>query len=72
MDILLKDTSSPLFWYGIILLSIVMMIYSSINMMKSSFKDKDYYSWIIIVGFVPILGPILYLFIGRKQKLKQH
>jgi len=66
MDVLLKDTSYELklIWYSIILLSIGLWIYSMIDIVKSSFEEKDYYIW--------ILGPILHLFIGRKRKLKRN
>lgn len=74
MDVLLKDTSYELklIWYSIILLSIGLWIYSMNDIVKSSFEDKDYYIWILVVGFVPILGSILYLFIGRKRKLERN
>lgn len=70
MDVLLKDTSYPLIWYSIIFLIIGLEIYTMIDIMKSSFKKNVYYKWFLEVFFVPILGPILYLFIGRKLKLK--
>lgn len=70
MDVLLKDTSYPLIWYSIIFLIIGLEIYTMIDIMKSSFKKNVYYKWFLVVSFVPILGPILYLFIGRKLKLK--
>ncbi len=69
MDVLLKDTSHPLIWYSIIFLIIGLEIYTMIDIMKSSFKKNVYYKWFLVVSFVPILGPILYLFIGRKLKL---
>ena len=70
MDVLLRDTSYPLIWYGIIFLIIGLEIYTMIDIMKSSFKKNVYYKWFLVVFLVPILGPILYLFIGRKLKLK--
>ena len=69
MDVLLKDTSYPLIWYSIIFLIIGLEIYTFIDIMKSSFKKNIYYKWFLVVSFVPILGPFLYIFIGRKQKL---
>ncbi len=70
MDVLLKDTSYPLIWYSIILLIIGLEIFTMIDIMKSSFEKNDYYKWFLVICFVPILGPILYLLIGRKRKLK--
>ena len=67
MDVLLKDSSYTLIWYSIIFLIIGLEIYTMIDIMKSSFKTNVYYKWILVVFFVPILGPILYLFFGRKK-----
>ncbi len=71
MDIILKDTSYGLIiWQSILLISIGLWIYSLIDILKSSFEKNDKIIWILVVLFVPILGPILYIFIGRKRKLK--
>ena len=67
MDVLLKDSSYTLIWYSIIFLIIGLEIYTMIDIMKSSFKTNVYYKWILVVFFVPILVPILYLFFGRKK-----
>ncbi len=69
MDVLLKNTSYPVIWMSIILILIAFNIYCAIDIMKSPFKEKDYITWISVVFFVPILGPILYMFVGRKRKL---
>ncbi|TXG39621.1 PLDc N-terminal domain-containing protein [Seonamhaeicola maritimus] len=69
MDILLKNTSSPIIWTGIILILIGFSIFCAIDIFKNSFKEKDYITWITVVLLVPILGPFLYIFIGRKRKL---
>ena len=69
MDVLLNNASHPLFWASIILILIAFNIYCAIDIFKNSFKEKDYMAWITVVLLVPILGPFLYLFIGRKRKL---
>ncbi len=57
-------------WQIIIYLSLILWVYSIIDILKSSFKNNDKISWLLVVIFVPIIGAILYLAIGRKQKLK--
>jgi hypothetical protein len=39
-----------------------------IDIMKHEFKNNNKLNWIIVVLSVPIVGAILYYFIGRKQK----
>lgn len=69
MDVLLKNSSHPLIWTSIILVLIGINIYCAIDIFKNSFKEKDYITWIAVVLLVPILGPFLYILIGRKRKL---
>lgn len=69
MDVLLKNSSHPLIWISIILVLIGINIYCVIDILKNSFKEKDYITWIAVVLLVPILGPFLYILIGRKRKL---
>ncbi len=56
----------------ILLLSIALWIYSLIDILKNEFEKNNKIIWIITTIFIPILGSILYLFIGRKQKIKVH
>ncbi|MCH8534129.1 MAG: PLD nuclease N-terminal domain-containing protein [Flavobacteriaceae bacterium] len=68
MDLITKN--SLLFWQFILLFSIGLFIFSLIDVLKSSFQKNDKLIWILVILFVPILGSILYLSIGRKQKMK--
>jgi hypothetical protein len=60
---------------GLILLSIVSLfaiilpIICLISILKNDFKNNDKLIWVIVVIFIPILGSILYLLIGRKKRL---
>lgn len=69
MDVLLKNSSHPLIWISIILVLIGINIYCVIDILKNSFKEKNYITWIAVVLLVPILGPFFYILIGRKRKL---
>jgi hypothetical protein len=71
METVLNDTFYGLLtWQIIILVSIGLWIYSLIDILKSSFEKNNKIIWILVVLLVPILGSVLYIFIGRKQKLK--
>lgn len=57
-------------WQLFILVSLVFWIYAITDILKGSFKQNDKLIWFLVVLFVPIVGTVLYLFLGRKQKLK--
>ncbi|MES2239513.1 MAG: PLD nuclease N-terminal domain-containing protein [Bacteroidota bacterium] len=59
-----------LIWQIILLLSVIFWVYSLIDILRNSFRKNDKLIWILIVLFVPILGSVLYLSIGKKQKIK--
>jgi len=71
METVLNDTSYGLItWQIIMFISIVLWIYSLIDILKNSFEKNDKIIWALVVLLVPILGSILYILIGRKRKLK--
>ncbi len=42
-----------------------------IDLLRSNFSDSiTKLIWLIVIVFIPVLGAILYLLIGRKQKVK--
>lgn len=53
-----------------VILGIIPTVIALIDILKSKFKDNDRVIWLLIVLFLNILGAILYLLIGRKQKIK--
>ncbi|WP_219337376.1 PLD nuclease N-terminal domain-containing protein [Pontibacter sp. BT310] len=41
-----------------------------IDLLRSNFADSiTKLIWLVVIVFIPVLGAILYLFIGRKQKV---
>jgi len=71
METVLNDTSYGLItWQIIMFISIVLWIYSLIDILKNSFEKNDKIIWALVVLLIPILGSILYILIGRKRKLK--
>jgi phosphotransferase system glucose/maltose/N-acetylglucosamine-specific IIC component len=54
------------------LICIGLYLYTLIDILKCEFTNSiDKLVWLIAVIFLPILGIVLYFFIGRKQKIKK-
>lgn len=41
-----------------------------VDILRNDFKGNDKLIWLLAIIFVPLLGPILYFILGRKQKIK--
>ncbi|WNH12971.1 PLDc N-terminal domain-containing protein [Thalassobellus suaedae] len=66
-----EDFSLGLFiWQALLLVSIGLWIYCLIDVLKNKFEKNDKIIWVLVVILLPILGSILYLFIGKSKKLK--
>jgi cell division protein FtsX len=48
----------------------VLWIWALIDLLKSEFTGHNKLIWLLVLIFLPLLGLILYYFIGRKQKIK--
>ena len=64
--------------FDLILWSIISILYLSamlmaiISILRSDFTDSTIkLIWILVVMFMPIIGAILYVTIGREQRIKQ-
>lgn len=69
MDKLINDFSIGLMvWQIIILLSLGLWIYCLIDILKNKFVHNDKLIWVLVVIFVPFIGSLLYLFIGKRRK----
>ncbi|MGC9108758.1 MAG: PLDc N-terminal domain-containing protein [Caldimicrobium sp.] len=47
----------------------VLWIWALIDLLKSEFTGYNKLIWLLVLIFLPLLGLILYYFIGRKQKI---
>ena len=56
-------------WTIISLFALILPIICLISILKNDFKNNDKLIWLIVVIFIPLLGSVLYLFMGRKQQL---
>ena len=66
-----NDFSIGLFtWQAIMLVSIFLWFFCLVDILKNKFEQNDKLIWVLVVIFIPILGSILYLFIGRNKKIK--
>lgn len=57
-------------WQILAVTAISFWIYCLIDVWRSRFEDQGKIVWLLAVLFLPILGCILYLFIGKDQKVK--
>lgn len=57
----------------IIIASIIILFLISIkDILKSKFEsDNDKLIWVLLVILVPIIGPLLYIFIGKRQRMSK-
>ncbi|MGK0412610.1 MAG: hypothetical protein ACJA1B_000808 [Polaribacter sp.] len=70
METLISEFSTGLVILQIsLLVSILLWIYCLINILKYKFENNDKLIWILVVIFLPILGSILYLSIGKRKNL---
>jgi len=49
----------------------ILYIFIIIDILKHEFTGYNKIIWIIVILCFPILGAILYLFIGRKKRIKE-
>lgn len=50
---------------------LILSIISFFDILKSKFEGNEKIIWVLVIIFVPIIGEIAYLTIGRKQKIKE-
>lgn len=48
----------------------VFWLWALIDILKSEFTGPNKVVWLLMVMMVPLIGAILYYFIGREQKIK--
>jgi hypothetical protein len=57
-----------LFFAGI---PVVLWLWALVDVLTSKFENSiEKLIWLVAIVFVPVLGAILYLVLGRKQKIK--
>jgi hypothetical protein len=51
------------------IIPLVLWLWALIDCLKSNFSSSNKLIWILLIIFLPILGSILYLVIGRGQRI---
>lgn len=70
METFLLETSYALILAQfVIFIAIGLWLYAITDILKSRFANTDKIAWLLAVTLLPILGTVLYSFIGRKRKL---
>lgn len=54
----------------VILLFFILPLMALIDVLKSKFEQNNKLIWLLVILFLNIIGTLLYLFIGRKQKIR--
>jgi pilus assembly protein TadC len=70
MDFQLNNLSVGLmFWQLFLIIILFFWIFCIVDVLRNSFNGNDKLVWILVLLFVPLLGPFLYFFIGRKKRI---
>lgn len=69
MDIVFKEVLRylPLF-IPVIIIELGLLIFAIIQVVKNNVAYLPKWAWILIILFVNIIGPIVFLIIGRKKE----
>lgn len=55
----------------ILLIFFILFLVAIIDVLKNKFgSDINKLTWVLVILFIPLIGSILYIFIGRKQKIE--
>ncbi|WP_114783498.1 PLD nuclease N-terminal domain-containing protein [Botryobacter ruber] len=58
-----------LVFFGVV--PFLLLLWALIDVLRSTFKNStEKLVWAVVIIFVPVLGPLLYLLIGRSQKVR--
>ena len=56
----------------LLLIPFALWLWALIDCLKSDFDNNNKLVWVILIILIPLLGAILYLAIGRNQKVKKN
>ena len=66
------ETTAGTFLFFFIIMPGIYWIIALVSVLKNEFTESNKIIWILAVTFLPIIGPILYFFIGDKYKSYPH
>ena len=68
---LLTPSIGLIFWVLFSLCWFLLWLVALIDVLRNDFKGQnEKLMWVFVILFIPVLGPILYFTIGRKNKIK--
>jgi len=53
----------------ILFIPFLLWLLALIDCLKSTFNGNDKLVWVVVILFFPVVGPILYFIIGRRQRV---
>jgi hypothetical protein len=65
----ISDKEISLLQNFLIYVSVALIVACLVDILKSKFESDNRMKWILIVILLPIVGAILYFFVGRQQKI---
>jgi uncharacterized membrane protein len=54
----------------LLLLAGIPWLIALIDILRSDFTGNDKLIWLLVIIFIPFIGPIVYFIVGRKQKIR--
>lgn len=59
------------FFWLVAVAAFVFWLWALIDLLRSEFKGSNKIVWLLTVILLPLLGAVLYWFIGREQKIRE-
>ncbi|WP_428221994.1 PLDc N-terminal domain-containing protein [Gaoshiqia sediminis] len=57
---------------SLFILLIILPALAVMSVRRNDFTNHDRYVWLTIIILLPIIGPFLYIFIGRNRRLNRY
>jgi uncharacterized membrane protein len=54
----------------LLLLAGIPWLIALIDILRSDFTGNDKLIWLLVIIFIPFIGPIVYFIVGRKHKIR--
>ncbi|KGO07897.1 PLDc N-terminal domain-containing protein [Dokdonia donghaensis] len=55
---------------GLIIIVLGIPLLATIDILRHRFRDNEKLIWLLVVLFMPFVGTLLYLGLGRKKRIK--
>ncbi len=62
---------NPFIWQTLVITGLLLMLYCLYDLLTHEFRKNEKLIWLLVILFIPLLGPIFYMLIGRKNKLEK-